>query len=110
MRSTRHCIRRLHVALAHRESLTRSPLAFLLLDFEKAFNTVDWSYLEHVLLSNGFGPRFRGLVKLLYTNPTACVLVNGVISDQFPILQGTRQGCTLSPLLFVLAIEPLRSC
>ncbi|KAJ1161342.1 hypothetical protein NDU88_001829 [Pleurodeles waltl] len=88
-RSTRHCIRRLHLALAYRKTLSHTPLALLLLDFEKAFDTVDWSYLEHVLQRNGFGPKFRGLVRLLYSNLTARVQVNGVISDPFPIGRGT---------------------
>ncbi|KAJ1155329.1 hypothetical protein NDU88_008059 [Pleurodeles waltl] len=106
-RSTRHCIRRLHLALAHHTTLSHTPLALLLLDFEKAFDTVDWSFLDHVLLKNGLGPKFRRLVKLLYSNPTARVQVNGVVSDAFPIGRGTRQGCPLSPLLFALIIEPL---
>ncbi|KAJ1195074.1 hypothetical protein NDU88_004357 [Pleurodeles waltl] len=106
-RSTRHCIRRLHLALAHHRTLSHTPLALLLLDFEKAFDTVDWSFLDQVLQGNGLGPKSRGLVRLLYSNPTARVQVNGVVSDPFPIGRGTRQGCPLSPLLFALTIEPL---
>ncbi|KAJ1213209.1 hypothetical protein NDU88_000847 [Pleurodeles waltl] len=48
-RNTRHCVRRLHVALANQNLLT-SPLALLLLDFEKVFDTVDWTCLQQVLL------------------------------------------------------------
>ena len=44
----------------------------------------------------------------LYSNPTARVRVNGHLSQSFLLSQGTQQGC-LSPLLFLLAIEPLIS-
>ncbi|XP_069072188.1 extracellular calcium-sensing receptor-like [Pleurodeles waltl] len=68
-KSTRPCIRQLHVAPANRALLT-SPLALLLMDFKNVFDTVNWSYLEEVLASAGFGPRFRALVGLLYSNPS----------------------------------------
>ncbi|KAI0234640.1 hypothetical protein LSAT2_015037, partial [Lamellibrachia satsuma] len=45
-------------------------------------------------------------VKLLYKNINSSVLVNGFISTQFPVQRSVRQGCSLSPLLYVLCIEP----
>lgn len=43
----------------------------------------------------------------LYNCPTARMKVNGSVSGPFEMHNGTRQGCLLSPLLFVLALEPL---
>lgn len=51
------------------------------------------------------GDLFR--VKALYIPPTARIKVNRAASGPFELLNGTRQGCPLSPLLFVVALEPL---
>ena len=105
-RSTRHCIRRLNSALASLGDLPGSH-ALLLIDFEKAFDTVNWDYLDTLLEKLGFGPYYRRCIRALYWGATAQVRVNGCLSHPFPIQRGTRQGCPLSPLLFALAIEPL---
>ena len=105
-RSTRHCLRRLYSALARVRDLMGSK-SLLSLDFEKAFDSVDWEYLDGLLDRLGFGPYFRKCVRTLYNGSMAQVRVNGCLSEPFPICRGTRQGCPLSPLLFALAIEPL---
>lgn len=46
-------------------------------------------------------------IKILYSNPKAAVMTNGLISSFFNLSRGTRQGCPLSPLLFTIVLEPL---
>ena len=83
------------------------PTALLSLDQGKAFDRVEWSFLEKVLEKMGFGPSFRRWVSLLYTSVNSAVSVNGHLSDAFPVSRGVRQGCPLSSLLYVLVAETM---
>ena len=55
----------------------------------------------------GFGPSFRAWIRLLYTDVHSAVVMNGFVLESFPVTRGVRQGCALSPLLYVLAMESL---
>lgn len=79
------------------------------LDAEKPFDQVEWHYLFAVLekLSYHTGDKFIDWIKSLYKSPTAQVLTNNTLSGPFNLQRGTRQGCSLSPLLFALTAEPL---
>lgn len=46
-------------------------------------------------------------IRALYFKPTATVKTNGIKSKPFELHRSTRQGCTVSPLIFILALEPL---
>lgn len=93
--------------VAYYASETNSPLAILSLDQEKAFDRVDWNFLLSVLRRMGFGLSFVNWVKLLYSDIRSAIIVNGYTSDPFKPSRGVRQGCPLSPLLYVLSIEVL---
>ncbi len=73
----------------------------------KAFDRVDHAFLEAVLSSAGFGVDFRTWIRLLYASPGVMVEVNGVRSEPFTLTRSIRQGCPLSPMLYILALEPI---
>ena len=55
----------------------------------------------------GFGNTFIGMIKTLYSSPSAQVLTGQTYSSLFSVSRSSRQGCPLSPALFVLSLEPL---
>ena len=74
-------------------------------DFEKAFDSLNRSFLFKVLEKFNFGPYFLQWIKTFYSNIFSCGLNNGFTTDLFPVRGGVRQGDPLSPLLFILALE-----
>lgn len=85
------------------------PLAILSLDQEKAYDRVSHSFLWSVLEKLGFGPKFRAWIQLLYNEVFSQIRVNGFYSEPVEQLGGVRQGCPLSPLCYILFLEPLIS-
>uniref|UniRef100_A0A8C5PG93 Reverse transcriptase domain-containing protein n=1 Tax=Leptobrachium leishanense TaxID=445787 RepID=A0A8C5PG93_9ANUR len=97
------------LTIMHRATRQREGLLFLSTDAEKAFDRVNWEFLFATLSQVGLGPNLCTRIRALYSDPTARVCVNGIYTEPFKIRNGTRQGCPLSPLLFVLALEPFLS-
>lgn len=83
------------------------PHAVLSLDPEKAIDLIVWDHLFDTLQKFGTPPKLVTALRTLYSGSPSQILSNNYISSPFPILQGTRQGCSLSPLLFAIVIEHL---
>lgn len=74
-------------------------------DAEKAFDRVDWTFMMQTLEIINVGINMINWILSLYTFPRAQIRVNSILSHPFDIRNLTRQGCPLSPLLFILSLE-----
>ena len=79
----------------------------LFLDFEKAFDSIEWNFLYKTFNKFNFGHYFIKWVKILYTNPIFRTKNNGWLSKTVRMQRGIRQGCPVSALLYILVAEVL---
>jgi hypothetical protein len=79
----------------------------LKLDLKKAYDCIHWDFLRLILHKIGFGLNFTNWIMSCLTSSSFVVLLNGEATDFFRSGRGVRQGCPLSPLLFILVMEGL---
>uniref|UniRef100_A0A453LNF1 Reverse transcriptase domain-containing protein n=1 Tax=Aegilops tauschii subsp. strangulata TaxID=200361 RepID=A0A453LNF1_AEGTS len=77
----------------------------LKIDLAKAFDRLEWSFIVSALARKGLHDHFINLIHACISSPTFSVLINGQPSHKFKSSRGIRQGCPMSPYLFVIAIN-----
>ncbi|XP_059315533.1 uncharacterized protein LOC132066187 [Lycium ferocissimum] len=104
-----------NVILAHElvKAYTRKHLlsrCMIKVDLQKAYDTVDWGYLEQVLECLGFPYKFIGWVMECVKTVNYSIIINREPTQPFDTARGLRQGDLMSPFLFVVVMEYLSRC
>lgn len=83
------------------------PGLLLIIDFEKAFDSISWKFIGKVLSFLNFGESIKQWIKVFYNDISASVVQCGFLSESFIVQRGCRQGDPLSPYIFLLCAEIL---
>ncbi len=87
----------------------QQPGCLLFLDFEKAYDTLDRHWVHRCMHALGFGPGASKWTSIMLAGTQAAVMLNGFRTSLFPIHSGLPQGSPFSPVLYVIAAQPLAS-
>ena len=82
-----------------------TELYMVLVDYEKAFDSIDRETLWKIMKAYGIPDKFIELVKAFYKNSRAAVLNGEGVSEWFEIKYGVKQGCVMSGFLFLLIVD-----
>ncbi|MCH79323.1 LINE-1 reverse transcriptase like [Trifolium medium] len=86
---------------------SRESCLIFKVDFEKAYDSVDWGFLDYILRRFGFCDKWRAWMRTCVCSGNMSVLVNGCPTEEINIKRGLKQGDPLAPHLFLLVAEGL---
>ena len=91
----------------HINTLKDKNCMIVSIDAEKAFDKIQHPFMIKTIQKMDIEGTYLNIVKAIYDKPTANIILNGEKQKAFPLRSETRQGCSLSPLLFNVVLEVL---
>lgn len=91
----------------HEARMRKNSIFALKVDFEKAYDSVEWDFLFYMLRRMNFGSKWIMWIKNCLQSASVSVLVNGSPTGEFNMEKGLRQGDPLAPFLFLIIGEGL---
>ena len=91
----------------HINKLKNKSHVIISIDAEKAFVKIQHPFMIKTLQKAGIERTYLNIIKAIYDKPTANIILNGEKLKAFPVKSGTRQECSLSPLVFNTVLEIL---
>ena len=96
------------VNVIHHINRTKDKNSMIIsIDAEKAFDKIQQHFMLKTLKKLSIDGPCLKIIRTTYDKPTANIILNGQKLEAFPLKTGTRQGCSLSPLLFNIILEVL---
>jgi hypothetical protein len=83
---------------------SKKPIIILKIDFEKAFDKVEYNAIISMLTAKGFGPKWIAMVKSILHSASTAILLNGVPGNKIICKRGVRQGDPLSPFSLLILL------
>ena len=83
---------------------TDNETYIMMMDFMKAYDRIDRETIKLTIREMNFGEPIIEMIKLLYEKSLAIVVINDIQGEKFRTRGGVKQGCPLSPYLFIVAL------
>ena len=103
-RSIGQCVRLIDGLMNYTKDIDTTGV-LIAVDFQKAFDSLEWRFMFKSLQNFNFGPSLIEWVRIFYHNPSSCVMNRGLSTKYFDLTRGVRQGDPLSLILFILSLE-----